>query len=259
MTRLNEIIRDFFDVSEREMSLQKKGYKDYADYWLKKCFCEKSLQHELGEYIEKKLNNNGFKYIIQFERNLNYFSNLTGFENKKKPTKKAEGEKSEIDIVVLENDEPKKLRNKASPYAMIEIKYIRQFKQDLSSRLASPTKSLYGGLCDIQFVKECHNLGFSESYALFVTDHNSIYDANLQLRENQDVIWTFYRQQGASVQDVRKYGGKGKNINIFNVDYKIDWQDVMDYEDEMCNKLHLKYNLFSISAEKRNNKNILEK
>lgn len=136
---------------------------------------------------------------------------------------------------------------------MIEIKYIRQFKQDLSSPLASPTKSLYDGLRDIQFVEKCHNLGFRESYALFVTDRNSIYNANLQPRENQDVIWNFYRQRGrgTSVRDVLENGGKGKNINVFNVDYKIDWQDVMYYEDEMTHKLHLKYNLFSVSAEKK--------
>jgi hypothetical protein len=185
----------------------------------------------LGEYIEKRINENGEKkYIVQFERNYRYFF---GNENILS--------KSEIDIVVLENMNASDLKMVKKPFAIIELKYIRQYRQDLIEQIAAPTEQLFGGLVDIQFAKDALKLGFQQSYALFITDHEAIYNSAIKLRNNQNLIWGFYRGQDISISDVLQ---KNENENIEKDDYKICWQYVMKYKDENKHILYLKYNLF---------------
>lgn len=112
-------------------------------------FNEKSLQHNLGEYLKQNL---GEDYIVQYERNIHYFKALKS---------KRITEKKEIDLVVLKRDTPENFHKNAIPECMIEIKFIRAYDQSLKHKKRTPTKELVNCLDDICFVDECrkNNIG----------------------------------------------------------------------------------------------------
>lgn len=206
---------------------------------LTKCFNEKSFQHELGQYLQNQIGNN---YLVQYERNAKYFNCTKGnayfdFKNNKK----------ELDIVIL-----KKTNNITNlinqvPECSIEIKYQKYYIEDLSKTAASPTKTLYEHLRDIELIEQCKLSGFRNTFSIFLADHPFCYEERKN-KVKYECLHNAYRgtNSGISIKALNEINNEIKNIgqwrtlNISN-NYDLKWNDLLSYVDENGHKLNLKY------------------
>lgn len=114
---------------------------------------EFSLQHELGIYLRKMLNNEN--YTVEFERNIGDFKKNNNKLKIVKPKKK------EIDIVIRHKDS-----FEVSDTIAIELKYPRNGA--FPKRMTDFDK-------DIDFMKQLKNEGFKEAYVLTLVEQEPFY------------------------------------------------------------------------------------
>ena len=144
MGKLNTkgIIKEFIEGEKYKYSVyksikNKKDGKEFKQY----VYNEFSFQHELGNYLRKKLNEQegNEDYIIKFEYNINDLcKDINGNDEK---ARKLNSWKREIDIVILKFEkekikevyamELKYLKNKAFPYRMLQCVKDMRFMKDI--------------------------------------------------------------------------------------------------------------------------------
>ncbi len=205
------------------------------DTLLLESFNEKSLQHNIGEYLKERLGDN---YIVQYERNINYFKSLKNISKHLK---------SEIDLVVLEKNSPKNIHEQKKPIFIIELKFIKAFDQSLQKKTASPTKTLYECLCDIEFVEQCKDVGI-EAMSLILCDYDIVH-SNVSFDKGRkpkyESLWKSFREgltlTSHQIELINKEGNK--NISITSKSRpSLSWTDLFEYEDEEGHSgLKLKY------------------
>lgn len=159
----------------------------------KSIYNEFSFQHELGIYLRKMLNNLGFSYLVEFERNVSYFR-ISG------TTKK------EIDIVIYQKDSQGKITKKI---AAIELKY--------HPKPCAVKNRMKAGIADIQFMEELKQNGFEHTYVCCITGNESFFK-NGNRKNSGNPIYGYYRNQ-------KQFNGVIGH-NIINGTYTINWADL---------------------------------
>lgn len=206
-------------------------------------FNEKSFQHNLGEHLRKKLGN---KYLIQYERNINYFDKFSSFKSLK----------TEVDILVLEKEDELDSHdyNSLTPYAIIEIKFIRQFSETFVET-ASPTSALKNHFVDIAFCDQLKKEGIEESISLLLTDYNfkkpcecfhkPLWDAYYKndLNDLQEILRKIEESNSSNNQHRDAVDYFRKSDNGWTKDFFWKNTKVGNFTDEKGNKLTLKYML----------------
>ena len=111
---LKQYIEDFIKGDIKE-----SGFEKFNEYSVKKSlntgnndekyiYNEISLQHELGEYLRRRLNKSDYeRFIVQYERNITSFDEFKG--------NTADLRKREIDIVIIDKEKNENF--------VIELKY----------------------------------------------------------------------------------------------------------------------------------------
>lgn len=206
---------------------------------LTRCFNEKSFQHELGQYLQNQIGGN---YLVQYERNAKYFNCTNGnsyFDVK--------DNKKELDIVVLKKTKnPNDLVN-SIPECSIEIKYQRYYIEDLSKTIASPTKTLYEHLRDMELIEQCKSSKFKNTFSIFLADHPFCY-IERKNKVTYKHLHNAYRGTNTGLSsktlslinsEINKKG-QWRALNICH-DYDLKWNDLLVYSDELNHQLELKY------------------
>ena len=204
-------------------------------YLLNENFNEKSLQHNLGEFLKNKLGND---YIVQYERNINYFNVFRGKDL----------DKQEVDICVLRKTNDGVYIDYV-PYGVIEIKYIKQYTQGFV-KTASPTKTLIECLKDITFSEEIKGYGVKETISLIVSDYSFNKPSNCHFLE----LWNLFNPDNQPIECNKEYVDKlndalsssrdnsinGIKISLANT-YMFNWTDLGSFKDEEGHDLSLQY------------------
>ena len=198
-------------------------------------FNEKSLQHNLGQYLNDSL---GKDYVVQHERNIKYFKSLEGI---------SKSLKSEIDLVVLKKTNPKQLHVVGKPIFVIELKFIKAFDQYLQTKTASPTKALYEFLYDIEFIEQCKK-AVIEAALLILSDYNIVHSEMdfVKGRKPKYVsLWEAFRKGlNLTADRMVAINKESKQDNIIEFEFcpSLSWKRLFVYEDEAGHKeLELKY------------------
>lgn len=131
---------------------------------------EFSFQHELGIYLREKLNNLGFSYLVEFERNVSYFGI-------------SKTVKKEIDIVIYQKDSQGEITRKI---AAIELKY--------HPKSCAVNKRMKAGITDIQFMEELKQNGFEHTYVCCITGNESFFTNSNRITSNK-LIYDYYRNK----------------------------------------------------------------
>lgn len=151
---------------------------------------EFSLQHELGIYLRRALQNKK----VQFERNVSFF----GLEKNKYV-------KREIDISVFSNAE--------SPDAAIELKYPRNGQYP---------EQMFSFCKDVQFMEQLKASGFKETYVVIFADDRLFYEGS------KNGIYSFYRGGSDLSGVITKPTGKKDAEIVITGSYPVRWHPVVD-------------------------------
>lgn len=135
---IREIINNYF----RSLNGNEKWLRTHV-------YNEASLQHDLGQYLQKELVGN----IVQYERNINFYEKIKN--DSKKP------KKSESDIMIVKDDDDLTL------ISAIEIKYHSYFTQSGNKRGAFDI-SLAHFLKDIELNEFLKNKFQSSTFSIFI-------------------------------------------------------------------------------------------
>ena len=184
---------EFNEYSVRNSLINEDEDKKYI-------YNEMSFQHELGEYLRKRLNptNGKNRFIIQFERNISSFKNITFSPQIKK---------HEIDIVIIDDD-------KKQNY-IIELKYHKK------ERSRYPN-TMYDCVKDIDFVDDvvnAENSNFVKGYCVTVVEDETFYNSRTNTYgENLYTNYWCFRKiaDKENNYEVKKSGGNQK-INPINI------------------------------------------
>lgn len=154
---------------------------------------EFSLQHELGIFLRKNLN----EYKVQFERNVSFF----GIE-------KNDTVKKEIDISIFNNDMKKK-------YA-VELKLPQKGNRKHPETMCDFIK-------DMRFMEQLKDKGFAETYCLCLVNDELFY-----LGDKKDGIYAYFRNNGDNKKihgPIEKPTGSEKGKIVFSIEgeYKVEW------------------------------------
>ena len=157
------------DISVKESLNEGNDDKKYI-------YNEFSLQHELGIKLRNELKGEG-NYLVQFERNLLRFNNLpqeyktiNKGEDVIKNVKREDFKKSEIDILVVNEDDTNE------KYA-IELKYHRK-------EMGEVPDFLYNCVLDMWFVKRMVEKDvIKKGFCIVVTEDKGIYDKDREIKE----------------------------------------------------------------------------
>ena len=150
---------------------------------------EFSLQHELGIFLRNELPD----YLVQFERNVEYFSLSKGAFLKR-----------EIDIVVLSKDK------KELKYA-IELKFPRNGQYP---------EQMFSFCKDIAFAEELNSAGFSRTALVIFTDDHLFHSGR------GEGIYGFFRAARPITGSIKKpTGAKNMEVHIRG-SYVVSWSDV---------------------------------
>ena len=196
-------------------------------------FNEKSLQHNLGQYIKERL---GKDYCIQYERNIEYFKRIPGVKCLSK---------KEVDITILDRNDLLHNKRNAMPLYVIEIKYLKAYSQNFSERTAYSPQSLYECLYDIQFIEDCKIRGI-DGISLILCDDDKIHSANIGKVRKYKTIASIFRSGGHIDSEIAEQineddnNNKYKKIRVFNK-YLLKWNPILSYQDEENHDLVLKY------------------
>lgn len=173
MLNLKELVAKFFSYAEMERI---------------EIYNEFSFQHELGIFLRKELDS----YIIQFERNVSYFS--IGSKTIKK----------EIDISIFNNDKTEK--------------YAIELKHPLNGQYP---EQMYSFVKDIKFMEELKENGFIKNAVVTLVSDRPFYKGL-----NNDGIYKCFREEYRVYGDVFKPTGarKGKECISIKGDYNFTWQ-----------------------------------
>ena len=160
----------------------------YAEIERIEIYNEFSFQHELGIFLRKELDN----YIIQFERNVSYFS--IGSKTIKK----------EIDISIFNNDKTEK-------YA-IELKY------PLNGQYP---EQMYSFVKDLKCMEELKGNGFTKNAVVTLVSDRPFYEGR-----NNKGIYKYFRDEYKIYGEIYKPTGttKGKEYISIKGDYSFTWQ-----------------------------------
>ena len=169
---------------------------------------EFSLQHELGIFLRKKFEKEGFK--IQFEKNIEYFGG-NGFV------------KSEMDIVVFNG-----IDQKSEKYA-IELKFPTN---------GAVPKRMYQFVEDIKFMEEVKSkTKFNKTFCLTLVSDLAEGDGFWKEKIKNDEIYQYFRGdtpnpiQGTIENPIKvKDGKKSKVPPFFKISnkYQIKWKQIKD-------------------------------
>ena len=149
---------------------------------------EFSLQHELGIYLRRALQNKK----VQFERNVSFF----GLEKNKYV-------KREIDISVFSNAE--------SPDAAIELKYPRNGQHP---------EQMFSFCKDVQFMEQLKASGFKETYVVIFAEDRLFYEGT------KTGIYSFYRGGNNLSGVITKPTGKKDAEVVIMGSYPVCWHPV---------------------------------
>ena len=158
---------------------------------------EISLQHELGIALRDKLSEN---YIVQFERNITSFTEIS---NLSKEDKKDIFKKSEIDIVIVN------IKNSKERYA-IELKYHK--KED--GRIPN---TMYDCIKDMYFAKALVNkLNFCYSVCVTISEDKLFYSNDEKVTMRGKLQNYMYFEKDISKDDIERrinnMKDKSKNV-----------------------------------------------
>lgn len=153
---------------------------------------EFSLQHELGIFLRGEIEG----YIIQFERNVSYFSIIN------KTIKK------EIDISIFS-------KNKADKYAI-------ELKHPLNGQYP---EQMYSFVKDIKFMEELKESGFTKTAVVVLVSDRPFYEG----RSNSG-IYKYFREEYRVYGDVYKPTGRLKGIEFISLKgaYNFSWQSASE-------------------------------
>ena len=174
---LYKIIDEFIrgDIKEKE-------FKDFNSYSVKESlemtdrtkryiYNEISFQHELGEYLRKRLGKN---FRVQFERNIKDF-NPKSIKNLRK---------REIDIVIVDENEQENEK-----YYIIELKYHKLGRKRYPNTMFDCVK-------DIDFVYNVINMDeskFIKGYCVTIVEDTTFYSPELKTKGDKlyNNYWCF--------------------------------------------------------------------
>ena len=161
----------------------------YAEIEKIEVYNQFSFQHELGIFLRKELDS----YIIQFERNVSYFS--IGSKTIKK----------EIDISIFNNDKTKK--------------YAIELKHPLNGQYP---EQMYSFVKDIRFMEQLRQRGFVKTCCVTLVSDKPFYQGKLN-----DGIYRFFREEYSVYGEVFKPTGIGKNEECITLFGRHDfiWND----------------------------------
>lgn len=178
----NEISNLYNIIDEFIKGTIKENFTEFNDYSVKKSleisdktkryiYNEISFQHELGEYLRKRLGKN---FRVQFERNIIDF----------KPTKIENLRKREIDIVIIDETEKEN-----SKYYIIELKYHKLGRKRYPNTMFDCVK-------DIDFVHNAVNMKeskFIKGYCITVVEDTTFYDPEPKAKKDKlyNNYWCF--------------------------------------------------------------------
>lgn len=197
-------------------------------------FNEKSLQHNLGEFIKQKLNH---KYIIQYERNLSYFVSLQKYVHNLN--------KEEIDILILKKDTPKNIHTSAKPKCIIEIKFLKSFTQSLSKQTENLTQWMQECLLDLEFIEQCEYNDIP-AISLILSDDSRIYSKSKSGKAGRKRkyinLWDAF-QNGITLSSnvIQQINGKINKSFQITKSPSLKWKELISYKDEEGHDLILKY------------------
>ncbi|QAT60298.1 hypothetical protein EQM13_01280 [Acidilutibacter cellobiosedens] len=162
----------------------------YAEIEKIEVYNEFSFQHELGIFLRKELDS----YIIQFERNVSYFS--IGSKTIKK----------EIDISIFNNDKTEK--------------YAIELKHPLNGQYP---EQMYSFVKDIKFMEELKENGFAKNAVVILVSDRPFY-----ADQRNNGIYKYFRDEYRVYGDIFKPTGamKGKEFIPIKGDYNFTWQSL---------------------------------
>ncbi len=151
---------------------------------------EFSLQHELGFFLRKSLENK----FLQFERNISYFNAI-----------KKDFIKREIDISIFNDNR--------SCLEAIELKFPRNGQYP---------EQMFSFCKDIMFLEQLLEAGFQKASLLIFADDKNFYHGN------SDGIYSYFRKKSLLTGKILKpTGAKDKEL-FLRGSYFIDWLPVHD-------------------------------
>ncbi len=175
MLDIRHLIEDFF------LYVQSPNIEIYNEF---------SLQHELGIFLRKRLQG----YLIQFERNVSYFT----------PDNKTI--KKEIDITIFNEDKSEK--------------YAIELKCPLNGQYP---EQMYSFVKDIKFMEELKSRGFTKTATVTLVSDRPFYEGH-----NNKGIYKYFREEHSVYGSIFKPTGVRKNEDYITLSGKYDfiWQDL---------------------------------
>ena len=175
MIDLKELIESFFLYRETE------NIEIYNEF---------SFQHELGIFLRRELK----EYIIQFERNVSYFSI------------NSQTIKKEIDITIFNHDKSEK--------------HAIELKRPLNGQYP---EQMYSFVKDIKFMEELKENGFTKTAVVVLVSHKPFYEG-----KNNQGIYKYFRKDYQIYGKIDKPTGanKGKESIVLNGLYNFKWQQL---------------------------------
>lgn len=187
----NEII-DIIRSSIKEVitgnNISVKSSIDEDDYNKKNIYNEFSLQHELGLLLREKLKDYR-NYLVQFERNITSFSEISKYKDLEKDDIKNIFKKSEIDIVIVN------MNNTKEKYA-IELKY---HKED-DGRIPN---TIYDCVKDMYFTNALVNeLDFCYTVCVTISEDNMFYSNDKKVTNRRKLQNYMYFEKDISKEEI---------------------------------------------------------
>jgi hypothetical protein len=179
------------NIKEHAQSGVYKMLLDFMDYSKSEnleIYNEFSLQHELGIFLRKQLPN----YLVQFERNVRYFSNS-----------KFPFTKKEIDISIFTEDKSQLI------YA-IELKYPKNGQYP---------ETMFNICKDIAFVEELKIVGFTQTAVLTLVDDELFYAGS------GGGIYDYFRKNKPLTGLINKPTGAKDSAVTIKGSYSVNWHD----------------------------------
>ena len=146
---------------------------------------EFSLQHEVGIFLRERLQG----YLVQFERNVSYFTSDI------KTTKK------EIDIAIFNEDKSEK--------------YAIELKCPLNGQYP---EQMYSFVKDIKFMEELKDRGFNKTAVVILVSDRPFYEGR-----NNEGIYKYFREEYAVYGQIFKPTGHLKGVEFIELKGRYDF------------------------------------
>ncbi len=181
----------FPSAGQSELSTLVSRFVEFAIANKIEIYNEFSLQHELGIFLRNELPG----YLVQFERNIKYFS-----------ASKFPFTKRELDIAVFSKDKTE------LKYA-IELKYPRNGQHP---------ETMFSFCKDIAFIEELKIAGFSHAALFILVDDHLFYSGS------GEGIYGFFRGGKPVAGRIEKPTGLNNDHVTVKGSYVVSWSDVAD-------------------------------